>query len=104
VLREDAGRLTPTYDFQTPADKPIQFISETTYTSDPTIMTNQVCLQWIHSLSAVISAQMGASLNVWMIHEHEVLPWQGLKCLAEATEGSWRHWISRNPLVILIAS
>jgi 2-polyprenyl-3-methyl-5-hydroxy-6-metoxy-1,4-benzoquinol methylase len=45
ALREDTGRLTPTYDFQTPADKPLQFISETTDTSDPTIMTNQVCLQ-----------------------------------------------------------
>ena len=90
VLEEYAGRLVPTYDFQTPADRPLQFVNQTTYTGDPAIMTHQSTQEWIHSLSAVLGGLMDAGLAITMFHEHEVLPWRGLPSLVPASDRMWR--------------
>ena len=90
VLEDRAGKLVPTYDFQTPADKPLQFVNETTYTSDPTVLTNQSTREWIHSLSAVLGGLIDAGLTITMFREHEVLPWQGLPILVPAPGRVWR--------------
>ena len=90
VLEESGGRLTPTYDFQTPADRPLRFVNETTYTGDPTIMSHQSTRQWIHSLSAVLGGLIDAGLTITMLREHEVLPWRGLPILVPASERMWR--------------
>jgi SAM-dependent methyltransferase len=90
VLEEDAGRLVPSFDFQTPAERPLQFTNETTYTGDPTIMSHQSTREWIHSLSAVLGGLIDAGLTMTMFREHEVLPWQGLKCLVPAPDRMWR--------------
>ena len=90
LLEEKAGRLVPTYDFQTPADRPLEFIDATTYTGDPTIMTHQSTRQWIHSLSAIFGALFDAGLTITMFREHEVLPWQGLPSLVRASARLWR--------------
>src|SRR5499427_6556495 len=63
VLEEVAGRLTPAYDFQTPAEQPLQFADQTTYTGDPTILSHQATREWIHSLSAVIGGLIDAGLT-----------------------------------------
>src|SRR5882757_2098418 len=47
AMEERAGRLVPIYDFETPADRPLEFVNATTYTGDPTIMTNQSNREWI---------------------------------------------------------
>jgi hypothetical protein len=80
----------PTYDFQTPADRPLEFIDATTYTGDPTIMTHQSTRQWIHSLSAIFGSLIDAGLTITMFREHEVLPWQGLPSLVRASARLWR--------------
>jgi len=90
VLEECDGRLVPTYDFQTPADRPLQFADETTYTGDPTVLSHQSTHEWIHSLSAVLGALIDAGLMITMFHEHEVLAWQGLGCLLPTADGLWR--------------
>lgn len=90
VLEEYAGRFVPTYDFQTPADGPLQFVNETTYTGDPSIMTHQSTQEWIHSLSAVLGGLIDAGLVITMFREHEVLPWRGLASLVPASERMWR--------------
>jgi SAM-dependent methyltransferase len=90
VLEEYAGRLVPTYDFQTPPDRPLQFANETTYTGDPTIMSHQPTREWIHSLSAVLGGLIDAGLTITMFREHEVLPWRGLTSLVPASERMWR--------------
>ena len=90
VLEEYAGRLVPTFDFQTPSDRPLRFVGETTYTGDPTIMTHQSTQEWIHSLSAVLGGLIDAGLAITMFREHEVLPWQGLASLVPASERMWR--------------
>jgi len=90
VMEECAGKLVPTYDFQTPADQPLHFANETTYTGDPTIMANRATREWIHSLSAVLGGLLEAGLTITMFREHEVLPWQGLPSLVQASERLWR--------------
>jgi SAM-dependent methyltransferase len=90
VLEEVAGHYVPSYDFQTPPGRPLRFEHETTYTRDPTIMSNRSTRQWIHSLSAVFGGLIDAGLAITMFHEHEVLPWRGLPSLVPASERMWR--------------
>ncbi len=90
VLEEFRGKLVAWHDFQTPADRPLQFVTKTTYTGDPTILANQSIREWIHSLSAVLGGLMDAGLTITMFREHEVLPWQGLPLLVSASDRLWR--------------
>ncbi|MBV9980332.1 MAG: class I SAM-dependent methyltransferase [Bradyrhizobium sp.] len=90
VLEEFHGNLVPTYDYQTPADAPLQFVNETTYTGDPTILSHQSTREWIHSLSAVLGGLIDAGLTITMFHEHDVLPWRGLPILVPAADRLWR--------------
>ena len=78
MLEEQAGRLVPTFDFQTSSDRPLEFVDTepTTYMGDPTPMTHQATRVWIHSLSAIFGSLIGAGLTITMFHEHEVLPWR----------------------------
>jgi hypothetical protein len=55
-MEERGGTLVPTYDFQTPADRPLEFVNATTYTSDSTVMTHQSTREWIHALSTILGA------------------------------------------------
>ena len=90
VLEEHAGKYAPAYDYQTPVDRPLQFVTETTYTGDPTVMSHQSTREWIHSLSAVLGGLIDAGLTITMFREHDVLPWQGLKSLVPASDRLWR--------------
>jgi 2-polyprenyl-3-methyl-5-hydroxy-6-metoxy-1,4-benzoquinol methylase len=90
VLEESDGKLVPTYDFQTRADTPLQFVNETTYTGDSTILSHQSTREWIHSLSAVLGGLIDAGLTITMFREHEVLPWRGLPILVPASDRLWR--------------
>src|SRR6266849_512734 len=90
VLEEHVGRLVPMYDFQTPADRPLEFSNATTYTGDPTIMTHQSTREWIHPLSGILGALIDAGLTIVMFREHEVLPWRGVSILVPASDRLWR--------------
>jgi len=90
ALEERDGRLVPTYDFQTPAETPLEFSNATTYTGDPTIMTHQSTREWIHALSSILGALIDAGLAITMFHEHEILPWQGAPILVPASDRAWR--------------
>jgi SAM-dependent methyltransferase len=90
LMEERQGKLEPTYDFQTPAERPLEFTNETTYTGDPTVMKHQSTREWIHPLSAIFASLIGAGLTTKMFHEHEVLPWQALRLMVPAQDGYWR--------------
>ena len=90
LMEERGGRLEPTYDFQTPVDRPLEFKIETTYTGDPTVMTNQSTREWIHALSTILGALIEAGLTIRVFREHEVLPWRGLPSLVRASDRLWR--------------
>ena len=49
ALEEHAGRLVPTFDFQTPPDRPLEFVDTepTTYMGDRTPMAHQATRVWI---------------------------------------------------------
>jgi SAM-dependent methyltransferase len=89
LMEERGGKLEPTYDFQTPIDRPLEFKVETTYTGDPTVMTNQATREWIHPLSEILGALIEAGLTIEMFHEHEVLPWRGLQLMVPSSTGRW---------------
>jgi hypothetical protein len=90
VLEESAGGLVVTHDFQTRAERPLQFVNEATYTGDPTTLSHQATREWIHSLSAVLGSLVDAGLTITMFREHEVLPWRGLPILIPASDRMWR--------------
>src|SRR5262245_5390348 len=90
LMEERDGTLVPTYDFQTPADRPLEFVTATTYTGDPTVLTHPSTREWIHALSTILAALIEAGLRIEMFHEHEVLPWRGLKLLVPASDRLWR--------------
>lgn len=90
MLEEQDGRLVPTYDFQTPPDRPLAFVSPTTYTGDPTIMTHQATREWVHSLSTIFSALIEADMQITMFREHEVLPWPGSPIMVAVSDRLWR--------------
>src|SRR5262252_1180361 len=89
VLEEHAGRLVPTFDFQTPPDGPLEFVDAepTTYIGDPTPMTHCATRVWLHSLSTIFGALMDAGLTITMFHEHEVLPWRRYAAKASVRPG-----------------
>src|SRR5262245_29855566 len=77
TLEEQAGRLMPTYDFQTPPDRPLEVVDPTTYMGDPAaVMTHKSTRVWIHSLSTILGALIDAGLTITMFREHEFLPWR----------------------------
>jgi 2-polyprenyl-3-methyl-5-hydroxy-6-metoxy-1,4-benzoquinol methylase len=90
VMEEENGRMVPTLDFVTLIDRPIEIMSATTYTGDPTIMTNQANREWMHSLSSIFGALIDAGLTLEMFREHEVLPWRGLPLMVPASDRMWR--------------
>jgi SAM-dependent methyltransferase len=90
LMEEENGRMVPTFDFATPADRPLEFTTATTYTGDPTIMDNQSTREWIHSLSSVLGALIDTGLTIEMFREHEILPWRGLPLLVPASGRMWR--------------
>ncbi len=89
VLEEHAGRLVPTFDFQTPPERPLEFVDAepTTYMGDPTPMTHRATRVWLHSLSAIFGALIDAGLTITMFCEHEVLPWRRYAAQASARSG-----------------
>jgi SAM-dependent methyltransferase len=89
LLEEEKGRLVPTFDFDTPLDRPLAFADATTYTGDPTVMVNQASRQWIHSLSSILGALIDSGLTITMFREHEVLPWSA-PLLVPDSERLWR--------------
>ena len=100
VLEEHAGRLVPMYDFQTPADRPLEFSDATTYTerSDHHDASIHSGIGFI-LLSAILGALIDAGLTIVMFREHEVLPWRGCRswCLHRTDYGAFQMVIRAFP-------
>ncbi len=90
IFEEIDGKLMPAHDYDTPETQPLVFVNPTTYTDDPTIMTNQTTHQWIHSLSKIFSTLMDAGLAITMVREHELLTWRAFPSLVPAGDRLWR--------------
>ncbi|MCC7276631.1 MAG: class I SAM-dependent methyltransferase [Alphaproteobacteria bacterium] len=90
MLEEIDGRLLPTYPQDTPPDRPLVFEAATTYTGDPTPLAARRTYQWIHSISRVVNALIGAGLTLERLDEHRVLPWRMFPMFVPAGDGLWR--------------
>jgi SAM-dependent methyltransferase len=90
LMEERGGKLEPTYDFETPVDRPLAFKNERTYTGDTTVMTHQSTREWIHPLSAILSSLIDTGLSIKMFREHQIPPWQALPMMVPALDGWWR--------------
>jgi len=76
VADERQPDLRPGYDWRTPFNHPLVMNEETTYTGDTAILKNTTTMEWIHPLSDIINALIGAGLSLAWLHEHELLAWQ----------------------------
>jgi SAM-dependent methyltransferase len=90
MFEEIDGRLVAIHPWRTPAEGPLSFEATTTYTGDPTPTANIESYQWIHPLSEIVSALLGAGLQIEMLHEHDRLPWKPFPVMVAADEGYYR--------------
>lgn len=92
TLDEKDPGLRPAYDWRTPIDRPLTMSEETTYTGDTVKIAHPVTHEWLHPLSDVINAVIGAGLTLDYLREHEELPWQ-FAPLMVPKEGKRRLWV-----------
>lgn len=92
LLTLDEKDLRPAYDWRTPIAKPLTMSEETTYTGDTAKIAHPVTHEWLHPLSDVINAAIGAGLRLDYLHEHEELAWQ-FAPLMVPKEGKRRMWV-----------
>lgn len=74
-LEERDGRILPTYGWRTPVERPLAFDEATTYTGDERPLASNRNYEWIHPLSDIFGALIGAGLAITRFSEHERLPW-----------------------------
>ena len=92
VLDETTPELRPRYDWRTPVDRPLTMTEELTYTGDTEKIANPVTHEWIHPLSDVLNAVIGAGLRIDALNEHEQLAWQFAPVMVPV-EGRRRMWV-----------
>jgi SAM-dependent methyltransferase len=97
-LEERDGRIEAAYDFRTPVDRPLVTDEATTYTGDARRVTATTTYEWIHPLSAIVSAVADAGLSVTRLGEHERLPYRLFPSMvAEPDDGSGASTLYRLP-------
>jgi SAM-dependent methyltransferase len=90
VLEERDGRLVHAYPVDTPADRPLVFDTPQTYSGDPTPLAASRTYEWIHSLSRLVNALLGAGLALEFLNEHAGLPWPPFPMCGRGEDGLWR--------------
>jgi len=66
-------------------------LEETRDYADPTArLSNSTTSQWIHPLSAVVTALIAAGLRLDWLHEHDAVTWRMFACLEEGADGLFR--------------
>jgi SAM-dependent methyltransferase len=80
------GKLDLEFDWRTPANKPLTFDDAQTYTGDARKLTATRCYEWIHPLSDVVNAILGAGLALDFLNEHDIVIWKPFPFVVEAGE------------------
>ena len=91
TLDEKSPDLRPAYDWRTPEDQPLIFNEDTTYTGDTAKIVNASTHEWLHPLSDVVNAVIGAGLRLEALNEHELLAWQFAPIMVPV-DGRRRMW------------
>ncbi|MEO3997052.1 class I SAM-dependent methyltransferase [Mesorhizobium sp. CAU 1732] len=77
------GKLELTADWRTPSAKPLTYDDTQTYTGDERPLTNTRNYEWIHPISDVIGALIGAGLAIDFLREHEIIVWRAFPGMIE---------------------
>jgi SAM-dependent methyltransferase len=83
-LEEAEGRIEARYAWRTPKERPMVWDEAQTYTGDARPLTATRCYEWIHPLSGIVSALIGAGLKLDWLYEHEELPYRLFPMMVEA--------------------
>lgn len=89
---ENSPDLRPGFAWRTPEESPIVTHEDTTYTGDTVKIANATTHEWIHPLSDVVNAVIGAGLRLDRLNEHEKLAWQFASIMVPV-EGRRRMWV-----------
>jgi SAM-dependent methyltransferase len=92
TLDEKTPELRPAYDWLTPEDAPLTMSEDTTYTGDTAKIDHPVTHEWLHPLSDVINAVIGAGLRLEWLNEHEEISWQFAPIMVRV-EGKRDMWV-----------
>ena len=92
VLDEHTPELRPRYDWRTPRAQPIITDDDTTYTGDTAKIAHTATYEWLHPLSDIINAVIGAGLTIDALNEHEKLAWQFAPIMVPV-DGRRRMWV-----------
>ncbi len=89
-LEEVKGQLVPTFGYRTPTGVPLAFTANQTYTGDTRQFLNTENFEWVHPISDILMALIGAGLTVTRVAEHELLPWQMFPMMVKGADRMWR--------------
>lgn len=78
------------FSWRTPLGAPLEWNETQTYTGDTRPIRNTRNYEWIHPLSDVVGAVLGAGLRLDFLHEHERLVWQAFPDMVGEEGGEWR--------------
>ena len=91
-MDETAPGLRLGFNWRTPPDDPITMSTETTYTGDTAKIAHPVTYEWLHPVSEVVNAVIGAGLTLERLNEHETLAWQFAPWMVPV-EGRRQMWV-----------
>lgn len=89
---EKADPLRIGFDWRTPPDKPLTMSEETSYTGDTAKIAHPVTHEWLHPISEVVNAVIGAGMAIARLNEHERLAWAFAPWMVPV-EGRRRMWV-----------
>jgi SAM-dependent methyltransferase len=81
--------LTVTYDYRTPSEG-IRSENVGTYTDGEMAQVHGSLVEWLHPISDVVMALIGAGLQLELLHEHEFTYWQRWPFLERQEDGTYR--------------
>ena len=74
------------YGWRTQRDAPLVFDTTATYTGDSRALTATRCYEWIHPISDIVNALIGAGLAIEQLAEHDIVVWKAFPFLVETGE------------------
>ena len=95
--------IQPAYDyFHGPV--PLEFEDEGSYTGGESRFTQSRTHEWIHPLSAVVTALLEADLRLRAVREHDRIAWQLFPSMIQGPDSMWRlpPEVPRIPVAITI--
>ncbi|KPK62638.1 methyltransferase type 12 [candidate division WOR_3 bacterium SM23_42] len=87
AMFDDDGNMKEPYFH---GEEPVKYEGSGTY-AEPSADFHHVSYEWLHSLSDVINALIGASLKIESIHEFPFSVYGDLPFLVKGEDGLWRH-------------